>query len=84
MIHKRWEVWEVKDRHGNMTIQLTEPVDEDKDMFFEAIILSGKKEFISQGYQQLQEEVGKGDWEETTSFRTGLCKFSKRREDLEK
>ena len=81
--HKRWEVWEVKDRHGNMVIRLTELVDESKDMFFEAIILSGKKQFISEDYKELQEEFGKGDWEETSSFRTGLCKFIKRRTDLE-
>ena len=78
MKHNKGEVWKVSDRNGNMTICLLEDVDESKDMFFEAVIFSGKKEFISQDYQELQEELGKGDWEEKSSFRTGLCKFKKR------
>ncbi len=44
MKHNKGEVWKVSDRCGNMTICLLEDVDESKDMFFEAVIFSGKKD----------------------------------------
>jgi len=82
--HEKGEVWKVSDRHGEITICLCEDVNENKDMFFEAVILSGKKQFVSQMYQELQEENGKGDYEEKSSFRTGLCEFVERLKAREK
>ena len=83
MIYKKGEVWKVADRHGKMTIILLEDVDDEKDMFFKATILNGKKEFLGQLYNELQEENGKGSFEEVSDFRTGLCRFKERLIDLE-
>lgn len=78
MKYKKGQVWEVSDRHGEMTIKLMEDVDNSKDQFFKAVILMGKKDYISMSYNQVQKESGKGTVGHVESFRTGLCTFKKK------
>lgn len=77
MIYKKGEVWDVADRHGNMTIKLLEEVDTKKDMFFDAEIIKGKKDYISRDSQDAQKHGRKGTTGIISSFRTGLCRFRK-------
>lgn len=82
--HNKGEVWEVSDRHGQMTIKLEEDVDESKDSFFNAVILEGKKSYMSRDSNDEQKYNGKGTAGHIESFRTGLCSFVKRKKEMEK
>ncbi len=73
------EVWEVSDRHGEMVIKLMEDINTLKDGFFEAVILTGKKNYISNSYNLEQKTSGKGTAGHIESFRITLCKFVKKR-----
>lgn len=83
MIYKKGEVWDVKDRHGELTIKLLEDVDPNKNIFFEALILLGNKKYISFSYNAMQHELGKGSAGTKDNFRTSLCKFIKRNKEME-
>ena len=75
---KKGEIWKVNDRHGRLVIKLDESVDTSVDTFFNAEILKGKKSYMSIAYNWEQQRSGIGTVGRIESFRTTLCKFTKK------
>lgn len=67
-IIKKGDIWKISSRGFNGVIQSLETFDANKDIFFDAIIIEGKKYYLSQN--RYQEGVG-----EKISLRTSLTEF---------